>query len=1182
MRFRSIGPLAFRRLSVFPLLLATLLPPLAWTQTPDRSALRLVAERFFDAYQREDLAALMLLWSEKSPDFAQRKQGMQQLFESIEKIELKRLEIRNVSIEGENGIVRVIAQISGEDMKTGRPAPELGLLDRTFKCVKEGELWKIWQYGPSADLLANDLVAANTEQQRSALLVQYPDLVTSDMLRSLERRIERLMEQGGYEQARDLLRLDLRIAEQIGDKTGIVTSWRGIGTTHMLQGNYSLALEHYEKSLKAAEAMGSKLEFVTTFINIGAMHYALSHYTEAVSNLEKALQLAEELDNKALVLQALGNLGLIRKAQGDYDGALDYYRKSLELAERYGKTREITAILTNIANIHFSRGDYQQALDHHQRALKLDREIDNKAGIVRGLANVGLVFDSRGDSSQALDYFQQSLNLAEQLKHRQEVAGILLNIGNVYHRQGRFSKALNNYQAALNRSEELGQTTITATAVNNIGNIYRSQGDDRQALNHYRRSLDLAEKLKIKREIVVALNNIGGVYSTQGDYREALNHYRKALSISEGMGEKARISAALKSIGDTFAMQANYHEALEYYGKALKIAEAIGRKSGVAGVLLSMSKVQSSNGDDAISVQLAEQAALIAKEIGSQGIFWEAKAAAGKAYRRLQSIVSARQSFADAISALEQLREQVAGSEQEREQFFESRVSPYYAMADLLIGDDRIEEALGYIERAKGRVLADVLQGGRTDVTKTLTADELERELVLNREIISLNAQVYRESQRLQPNQARLADLRTRLDKARLEREAFQTGLYAAHPEVKVQRGSVQPLNLRQAGGLMPDAKTALLEFAVLEDKILLFVLTKETRSGKDGADLPQLKLYQIKMDRKELASRVEEFGKRLAQRNLNFRAPAADLYRLLLKPAEAQLRGKTTLCVVPDDALWNLPFQALETHEHRYLIQDRAIFYVSSLTVLNEMSKLGRMSSQGRRKPLSKRETTLVAFGNPALEAGTKAEQALRSASRNALPQAEREVRTLQELYGQLNSRVYTGADATEQMAKETMDGGTVLHFATHGILDDRSPMYSRLVLSQAQKGVDEDGLLEAWEVIKLDLHADMAVLSACETARGRIGAGEGVIGMAWAFFIAGCPTMVVSQWAVDSDSTTELMLEFHRNIVGRAGGRPATSKAEALRLAALKLLSDDRYSHPFYWAGLAAIGDAGGRTSH
>ena len=150
------------------------------------------------------------------------------------------------------------------------------------------------------------------------------------------------------------------------------------------------------------------------------------------------------------------------------------------------------------------------------------------------------------------------------------------------------------------------------------------------------------------------------------------------------------------------------------------------------------------------------------------------------------------------------------------------------------------------------------------------------------------------------------------------------------------------------------------------------------------------------------------------------------------------------------------------------------------------------------------------------------------------------------------------------------------VLHFATHGMLNNASPMYSHLVLAPGDK--NEDGLLEAWEVMALDLKADLAVLSACETARGRYGAGEGMIGLTWALFVAGVPSTVVSQWKVESASTRDLMVNFHRSLSSPLGvGKPKATKTEALRQAALKVMKNPETSHPFYWAGFVLVGDGG-----
>ncbi|MGH9764656.1 MAG: CHAT domain-containing protein, partial [Blastocatellia bacterium] len=141
-------------------------------------------------------------------------------------------------------------------------------------------------------------------------------------------------------------------------------------------------------------------------------------------------------------------------------------------------------------------------------------------------------------------------------------------------------------------------------------------------------------------------------------------------------------------------------------------------------------------------------------------------------------------------------------------------------------------------------------------------------------------------------------------------------------------------------------------------------------------------------------------------------------------------------------------------------------------------------------------------------------------------------------------------------------------LYIAAHGIVNNASPMYSQIVLSKAP-GSKDDGILEAWEVANMNVKADLVVLAACSTAGGKVAPGEGMIGLSWAFFIAGCPATIASQWDVEADSTTKLMIEFHRQMLA---GR---SKAEALRQAELKLLKGTEYSHPFYWAPFTIVGD-------
>jgi CHAT domain-containing protein len=136
--------------------------------------------------------------------------------------------------------------------------------------------------------------------------------------------------------------------------------------------------------------------------------------------------------------------------------------------------------------------------------------------------------------------------------------------------------------------------------------------------------------------------------------------------------------------------------------------------------------------------------------------------------------------------------------------------------------------------------------------------------------------------------------------------------------------------------------------------------------------------------------------------------------------------------------------------------------------------------------------------------------------------------------------------------------------------LLNDAAPLMSNIALAQPPQGSEEDGFLTAREIFDLEWKAEMVVLSACNTARGEKKAGEGIVGLTWALFVAGAPTQVLSQWAVADESTAELMKRFYGHL------KQDKPKGAALRAAALTLMKKDgQHEHPFYWAPFVLVGD-------
>jgi len=811
-------------------------------------------------------------------------------------------------------------------------------------------------------------------------------------------------------------------------------------------------------------------------------------------------------------------------------------------------------------------GDNPEALNTYSLALRVAEQIHDDEGIAAIRNNIGLVYLSIDDYDSALTNLQESLRLHKAQGNQLLMAQTINAIGTAHRHQGDYRSALEHFETGLRLHEELGNKAGIALGYNHLGGISLAQGNYALALELQHKALKLSEESGNKIGIADSLHEIGSIHLSQRNFSEALAYFQKNLELLETLKHRAGLAYLTGNIGLVHYQQGNYTAALEYFHKTLELSESVGHRRGIALTLYNLARVHFALGDYAQSLKYSERAASLAREMPDPDVLWRARTVAGKAHRALNQQDPARLAFDEAIGIIEGLRSRVAGGEEAQQRFLEDKVSSYHSMIDLLAAQNKSVEAFAYSERAKGRVLLDVLRSGRVNIDKAMTAQEQNKERKLSIDLSLLNSQVSRESQRPQPDPIRLEDLKTRQQRARLDHEAFQLALYAAHPELKTQRGEVKTVTIEEAARLLPDDGSALLQYVVTEDQPYLFALTKED----NGA--PNLKMYTLAIKRKELSQHVERVRQQLAERDLRYRESARSLYDLLLRPARTQLHGKSGLVIVPDGVLWELPFQALVSAEDRYLLEDHSISYAPSLTVLREMVRLRKNGT-----PKAK-DSSLLAFGNPALERQTKrVTLAQREEKLDPLPEAEREARVLGQLYGAVRSKVYVGAEAREEVLKKEAGKFPVVHLATHGTLNDVNPMYSHLLLAQTAGSSNEDGLLEAWEIMKLDLNADLVVLSACETGRGRVGAGEGMIGLTWALFVAGTPTSVVSQWKVDSKSTTQLMIDFHRNLRAGLQTQPVKMrKAKALREAALKLLRTNEYRHPFYWAGFVLIGDA------
>jgi CHAT domain-containing protein len=303
--------------------------------------------------------------------------------------------------------------------------------------------------------------------------------------------------------------------------------------------------------------------------------------------------------------------------------------------------------------------------------------------------------------------------------------------------------------------------------------------------------------------------------------------------------------------------------------------------------------------------------------------------------------------------------------------------------------------------------------------------------------------------------------------------------------------------------------------------------------------------------------------------------ARASRLYRLLLRPAGRRLRQAQRILISADGPLHLLPWAALRRHD-RYLAQWRPIHLAASTTVYEEIGR--------RRRSAGDPDTwRFVAFGDPdypqvsSATGETFADSEVRSVLRRGLkleplPATRDEVREIAKLFPR--ARIYLGQEATEDRAKQASPQADLLHFASHGLINERFPLDSALALSipiELQEGRD-NGLLQAWEIFesgRLDAH--LVTLSACDTALGREMGGEGLLGLTRAFQFAGASTVLASLWNVSDASTMVLMKRFYTYL------HQGKTKDEALRATQRDLIRANKQdlSHPYHWAGFSLYGD-------
>jgi CHAT domain-containing protein len=742
------------------------------------------------------------------------------------------------------------------------------------------------------------------------------------------------------------------------------------------------------------------------------------------------------------------------------------------------------------------------------------------------------------DLGMAIEHYHRATDDVDQMTDPRRAVRAYVNLAHLYQARGQFTRAA----AAVDEMERLARRhawlegLLDAYLVQTT--LHERLGNHAVSNDATRKAYELAVKLQDRKKIDMVRLNAAVDEMATGDAEAAIRSLRQILPDSD------MFAVAQLRIGDAERRRGRIAEAVASYEATVAEATRAGEHGNTALALLSLSSIALRD-DPARALELARQAGELLPKLGTHQSranlsLSHVRTAEGAALRALGRNEEAEQALETAVAEIEKRRGEAQFVATTHADFLTPHIDAYHHLLELRLVRGRVDDAVRLSERLKGALLDEIRSAGRGNLDALLTDEQRDQQAKIDAELVRLNRELFvarRDPERAERVKAALKETRSRW-------ELLETTLRARH-RVQQPKEVIDPLQSPQL--LLPSGDDVILDYVVSPAHTTLFVLTRGERLHIDT--------HRIDIGEAELNRRVERFLGRLGSRNFDYRGDARELYRLLVEPAAKALANRKTVAIAGDGPLWRLPFQALEDSDGKPLVARFTLFYAPSLTSLLRVPE-----------PPSKR--TVLAIGNPQFSDDVAA--TLRSRTRaelGDLPDAAVEARQIAALYGRSSSRLLTGREATERAMKEQAAQFDVLHIAAHAIADDDRPLYSGIVL--ARDSAAEDGLLEGREITRLDLRARLAVLSACSTAQGSVRPGEGLIGLSWAFLVAGCPTIVATQWRVPSESTARLMIEFHRELA-----RGGTSSAVALRRAQMKVMKDPQYRHPFYWSAFVVVG--------
>ena len=818
---------------------------------------------------------------------------------------------------------------------------------------------------------------------------------------------------------------------------------------------------------------------------------------------------------------------------GRYEEAIECGLRARRVFLAYKDFQAAGKIEHNIGNLYFRRDRYHEAEVFQSAARERFAALDDQkqlATVNNCLANTHALLHK---FRSAEELFDQALKQAEVTDQPVTLAGIEGNIGLFALMQGRYDRALDFLERSRQHYTTLGLTIQAILAEHEIADAYLELNLAPEALKIYERVIPIFAEHGMRAEQARAQAYKGRALMLLGRTKEAQRSLDQAQRLYAA--EENPVGAALVELT---------HAQLLYREAKFEGARMMASKAEPA-LLLSGSwqrlligrwlrgECDRALGNSGPARELLEQTLRDAEVHGQPQIAERCFSSLGALALEEGDAKLAEVNFKKAIDLTEELRAPIPG-EDFRTAFFSNRMSPYRELAKVCLsdGDARAAEALNWVERAKSRSLADTLAGRMTLPGEA--RDDFEAHL--HSQIQKLREELnYLYNQMHRPVRGAVQD---QVTNSALERELLERERKLLEITRQLQHRGTRRENERQLktefsiaelqAGLGPDR--ALVEYTTIDDKLVAFVVTDHGVQvvrdlGSESEVVAEIERCRFQIDTLRYGSeRVRDHLPALTQRTQKH---LRSLYDRLLRKIEPDI-GNRQLVIVPHRGLYYLPFHALHDGES-YLIERREVSYAPSALVLQQCIDWPKR-----------------AFSS-ALLLGVADER---------IPGVHDELQALDRVFPKVKR--FLDEAATAEVLRENSTSFDVLHFACHAQFRSDNPLFSSLQLG--------DGWFTARDAYALRLNCGLVTLSACETGMNEVAPGDELMGFTRGFFSAGSPTVLMSLWTIDDAATTELMVEFYRELA------ETKSPAMALRAAQIKLMQER--PHPFFWSPFVIVG--------